>query len=562
MQTTRAPHIDDGLRNMERVLALLTDATLQSFAGLVPDDDALDPDDFLTKQFRNISAVCQVVKVSAKMLNSRWNKSYGPGGTDWTGALRDGRLRGEVPYYCAKGWIRFSLRVCDDSEFAAKFGDWGILYHGTKGKFVGPILATGFRGGGGAWLGLGDVAVYMSPSIEYCGHPRYAGIEYNPETCEWIQIALECRVKPSAVWKKCKETLGANSIVVDPNISNASLEWLFKANRTDPATGHKYLVDAVVCTGIMLRITEEHPMDLPYWWRSDPSYTHCLPQVLRVDPFMRAESFRSWPRYQSVKRHDFEHIGNPLDSDFRLFSSTVSIGLAWLAPHAFAKGGMRCARFLHTPEGTYVVKPYLPEILTYIDEALGITVNEAIEKDVATYLIAAEYAKQFNVKLPEELKQFRVEFVAPVMFEIGGQKYFGEKYVEGTFVKWNNNAGEVNLEAFALQDGMDKLPPAFCHFTHVASDKRAMIVDIQGWDKGSHALFTDPQVHTRAFRRKSGDRKEQELYRRFSMGNLGIAGMAKFFHTHTCNDICRRLRLPQNPFQLQPQSPQKRARTD
>jgi len=550
----QAPRLADGLRNIARVLYLLTEATLQSFAGLIPDDDALNPDVFLTKQFQNISAVCQVIKVSAEMLNPRWNKTYGPGGENWNGAIHDGRRRSRVPYYCPKGWMRFSLRVCEDSEFEAKFGNWGILYHGTKGKFVGPILATGFRGGGGCWLGVGEVAVYMSPSIEYCGHPQYAGIEYNPETREWIQIVLECRVKPSAVWKKCSETLGASNLVVDPNIDNSSLEWLFKPNHTDPATGHKYLVDAVVCTGIMMRITKEHPMDLPYWWRRDPSYTCCLPEILRVDPLMRVDAYPSWPCHQNVKRHDFSHIGKALgvgtNNDFQLsVSATTIYEKAWLAPHAFAQGGMRSAHFLHTRDGTYVVKPYLPESLSYIADALGITVDEAIEKEIATYLIAAEYAKQFNARLEEEVNSFRVEFVAPVMFEIDGQQYFGEKYVEGAFVKWNNNAGAVNLEANALKNEMDKLPAAFCHFTYEASACRVMIVDIQGWDKGNLALFTDPQVHTRTFRRKSGDRKEQELFRRFSMGNLGITGMAKFFHTHKCNELCRHLKLPLSAFQ-------------
>jgi len=313
------------------------------------------------------------------------------------------------------------------------------------------------------------------------------------------------------------------------------------------------LVDAVVCTGIMMRITKEHPMDVAYWWRRDPNYKTGLPQVLRVDPLMCIDSYRSWPCHQNVRRHDFTHTGNPLgtgaDNDFQLSSSATVIGEAWKAPHAFAHGGMRSAHFLHTHDGTYVVKPYLPETQTYIAEALGISVNEAIENEIATYLIAAEYAKQFNAKLPQGAKSCKVEFVAPVMFEIGGQRYFGEKYVKGAFVKWNNNAGEVNLEANALKNEMDKLPAAFCHFTYDASEGRAMIVDIQGWDKGDLALFTDPQVHTRTFRRKSGDRKEQELFRRFSMGNLGITGMAKFFHTHTCNELCRHLNLPQSAFQ-------------
>ncbi len=68
-----------------------------------------------------------------------------------------------------------------------------------------------------------------------------------------------------------------------------------------------------------------------------------------------------------------------------------------------------------------------------------------------------------------------------------------------------------------------------------------MIIDIQGWhldrvnpDGTKGQLFlTDPQIHTRSYK---GKNRHDFMYRRYSLGNLGYAGMFKFFKTHDCTD--------------------------
>ena len=81
----------------------------------------------------------------------------------------------------------------------------------------------------------------------------------------------------------------------------------------------------------------------------------------------------------------------------------------------------------------------------------------------------------------------------------------------GEYVKYNSNSGFVDNRVIR------QTPQAFSHFTFERSGHELIVVDIQGVGD----LYTDPQIHT-AEGTEYGD------------GNLGVRGMALFFHSHSC----------------------------
>ncbi len=57
----------------------------------------------------------------------------------------------------------------------------------------------------------GKSRVYLTPSIEYAAHPRYAcHWQKNDDKKQWYQLVFQCRVNPASVGRAYQETLIKN----------------------------------------------------------------------------------------------------------------------------------------------------------------------------------------------------------------------------------------------------------------------------------------------------------------------------------------------------------------
>eukprot|EP00826_Nyctotherus_ovalis_P008493 TRINITY_DN12201_c0_g2_i1.p1 TRINITY_DN12201_c0_g2~~TRINITY_DN12201_c0_g2_i1.p1 ORF type:complete len:417 (+),score=108.74 TRINITY_DN12201_c0_g2_i1:139-1389(+) len=162
-----------------------------------------------------------------------------------------------------------------------------------------------------------------------------------------------------------------------------------------------------------------------------------------------------------------------------------------------------------------------------------VTEIEELKDDIELSAFVELFVQKFNFFLEEKnlIKKLPLVIIKIADGEkqkINGSTVFlAQKYMEGEYLKYNNNFGWVNSDKSIA----NKIAQAFSHFTYEYSLGTILVTDIQGVYKNDSLIITDPAIHSLFYRDHFGYTNHSQI------------GILRFFQTHFCNEYCKKLKL-------------------
>ncbi|KAL4441752.1 hypothetical protein ABPG74_008749 [Tetrahymena malaccensis] len=240
--------------------------------------------------------------------------------------------------------------------------------------------------------------------------------------------------------------------------------------------------------------------------------------------------FEDYNDYQAVC-YSFELIKNYKDGQEinwkNLEINTFYLGTkVRISNLVFSEGAMRYA---YHAKDLYLNQRMVAKQYKRLEKQTKISIED-MKRDIISQIVCKYIVKEFNSKLVEveQTHSLILQFIDSYIYQTAhpynpSPLYYFEKYIDGKYEKFNNNAGYVSQ----TDNLYSPLAQALSHFSWQISKGYLAIVDLQGNHEG---ILTDPQVHC----------LDQE---KFGDGNLGYEGILRFFSTHECNNYCKKLQL-------------------
>ena len=173
-------------------------------------------------------------------------------------------------------------------------------------------------------------------------------------------------------------------------------------------------------------------------------------------------------------------------------------------------------------------KKFKKDTWNKVAEVYGMTLEQHTRKQAQMHMAAQAIANRLTKKSMQLTEQQWFVYGNAYFSMLGNEPVTVELYVEGDFIKYVNNDGQIG-QLIPGKKMLYEKAEALTHFSHEESDGRLLLVDLQG---SGYKLY-DPEIATPIPNQLENVDDDNE--RSFCGGNLNEMAFDNFFNAHKCN---------------------------